>query len=273
MIRALIVLLVLFWLTGTGNAGNADTALKSMDSVQDGRGWEAVGRLHIGDSGFCTASLIGPTTVLTAAHCLYDQASGNRVDDSALEFRAGYRKGRAAAYRGIRRSVVHPEYSYGQPDNAHRVATDIALLELDQPIRKSNVLPFEVQAHVRAGSQVRVVSYARGRAEAPSIQESCRVIGVKERAQVLSCDVDFGSSGAPIFSMEGGRARIVSVVSAKAEMKGEKVALAASVRDGLPEVQRLFAASDGVFHRKKPPVQNISRNTGLAMSGAKFIKP
>lgn len=272
MIRALFIILLLFWLSGVGNAQTADSQLKSMDSVQDGRGWEAVGRLHIGRSGFCTASLISPTTVLTAAHCLFDGA-GRRVADGTLEFRAGYRNGRAAAYRKVRRSVVHPNYSYGAPSSAQRVATDLALIELDQPIRKSNVLPFETQAFVRAGSLVRVVSYARGRAEAPSLQETCRVLGAQEQAQVLSCDVDFGSSGAPIFSMEGQRARIVSVVSAKAEMDGGKVALAASVRDGLPELMKHFAASDGVFKRATAPVQSISRSTGLALSGAKFVKP
>lgn len=273
MIRALLVILMLFWLSGVGNGQTADSGLQSMDSVQDGRGWEAVGRLHIGTSGFCTASLISATTVLTAAHCLFDPATGQRVGDNTLEFRAGYRQGRAAAYRGVRRSVVHPDYSYGAPSSPGRVASDLALIELDQPIRKSNVLPFETQAFVRAGSIVRVVSYARGRAEAPSLQESCRVLGAQDHAQVLSCDVDFGSSGAPIFAMEGQRARIVSVVSAKAEMDGGKVALAASVRDGLPALMKHFAASDGVFSRTMPQVQTINRSTGLALSGAKFVKP
>jgi hypothetical protein len=37
---------------------------------------------------------------------------------------------------------------------------------------------------------------------------------------VLTCDVDFGASGAPIFRMDGSIARIVSVVSAKGELAG-----------------------------------------------------
>lgn len=273
MVRALLVILILFWLTGVGKGQAADSSLQSMETVAQGRGWEAVGRLHIGNRGFCTAALIAPGRVLTAAHCLFDRSTGQRIDDADLEFRAGYRNGRAAAYRKIRRSVVHPDYSYGAPSSAARVASDLALIELDQPIRKSNVLPFETQAFVREGSLVRVVSYARGREEAPSMQETCRVLGSQSAAQVLSCDVDFGASGAPIFSMEGQRARIVSVVSAKAEMDGGKVALAASLREGLPALLRQFESSDGVFRRARKPVDTINRATGLALSGAKFLRP
>ncbi|WP_367153196.1 serine protease, partial [Leisingera sp. F5] len=52
-------------------------------------GWEAVGRLNIGGRAMCTASLIAPDMVLTAAHCMYDIRNGRAVNPRSLKFEAG----------------------------------------------------------------------------------------------------------------------------------------------------------------------------------------
>ena len=59
------------------------------------------------------------------------------------------------------------------------------------------------------------------------------VIARQDGVLVMSCDVDFGASGAPVFSFEGERPRIVSVVSAKARVEGSAVSLGASLADEL----------------------------------------
>lgn len=64
------------------------------------------------------------------------------------------------------------------------------------------------------------------RSEVPSIEKGCAVLSSTVPALILSCDIDFGSSGAPVFSIVDGVARVVSVISAKAELEGHKVALA-----------------------------------------------
>ena len=44
--------------------------LETLSTADASKGWEAVGRINIGRSAFCTGTLISPVLVLTAAHCL-----------------------------------------------------------------------------------------------------------------------------------------------------------------------------------------------------------
>lgn len=242
-----------------GAVAQMPTDLRALATGDDSRGWEAVGRLNLGNKGFCTGTLIAPDLVLTAAHCLYDKETGQRITVEEIEFLAGWRNGRAAAYRGARRAVHHPSYVFGAADRLERVAYDLALIELDQPIRLPSIRPFVVDGDPMLGEQVGVVSYARERSEAPSLQEVCDVLGRQPGVVVLTCNVDFGSSGAPIFAMDGGEPRIVSVVSAKAEVENRAVALGTSLDGPLEAVRAELASS--------------SSRTRIQRNGAKFLRP
>ncbi|MAE89375.1 MAG: trypsin, partial [Pelagibaca sp.] len=86
-----------------------------MQSREDGRPWQAVGRLELAGKAFCTGALIAPDMVLTAAHCLFDAETGARIPADKIQFLAGWRNGRAAAYRRVRRAVAHPSYDFTAP--------------------------------------------------------------------------------------------------------------------------------------------------------------
>ena len=243
-----------------------DSRLQEMQTGDDSRGWEGVGRLDIIGKGFCTAALISEDMILTAAHCVYDN-DGALIAPDRFVFEAGLRNGRAEASRGIKRALAHPDYVHDGPSaDTSEVATDIAILSLDRPIRTGRINPFPVSRKPLRGDQVGIVSYARDRAEAPSLQEVCNVLGRQNGVILMTCEIDYGSSGAPVFMMQNGAAHIVSVVSAMAEVDGARISIGTSLEAPL---NMLLASFNDIPRGTTNNLTSGQRRD----TGAKFVKP
>lgn len=188
-----------------------------------GRDWPAVGRLDLGETGFCTLTLIAPDRALTAAHCLRDgrqQGTGRPL--AALQARFGYDRGQAAAVRGVRAADfprIRAVLPVGPTRELSGIQDDLAVVHLDRPIGAAQVRPLALATRpAHEGQVLAVVSYARGRVEQASLQRDCILVERRpEGALVLDCEVDPGASGSPVLDLGAPEPRIVAVISARAE--------------------------------------------------------
>lgn len=266
MIRFIFTFL---FVTLTATASQAQPAEKRrLTDRDDLYGWEAVGRLDIGDEGFCTGTLIAKDIVLTAAHCALDDATGKPYPPGKVTFRAGLSDGKALAERKVVQIASHPDYVANQPVSAAFVRADVALMRLDEPIPYSIADPFALHSGRVAHNEISVASYGRGRAEAITRQRSCKILRRFEGVISFNCDITFGSSGSAILAKNGPRWQVLSVVSAVGFRGQTKVGYGMELAGIVSELKSVLRRNTP---RPKATIRRLQPGSDRSSSGAKFI--
>ncbi len=258
----------LLCLSVLSTATYAQSAKRKLTDREDLYGWEAIGRLDIGNQGFCTGTLIAQDLVLTAAHCAVDKKTGEPFASGKVTFRAGLSNGKALADREVVQIAVHSDYANHPELSAAAVRSDVALMRLEKPIPYSVADPFALHSGRLAGNEVSIASYGRGRSEAITRERSCRILQRRQGLITFNCDITFGSSGSALLARNGPRWQILSVVSAVGTDGRQKVGFGMELSGIVAELKADLRRD---APQPKATIRRLQVGSGKSSSGAKFI--
>jgi protease YdgD len=176
----------------------------------------------------------------------------------------------------VLQTVADPAYEPRRGTSPQSVRHDAALLQLANAIPAAVAPPFPVATLDQHSHDISIVSYARGRDAALSWQRNCDVIGRDQSLFAFDCDVYFGSSGAPVFDLSAGRARIVSIISAGSRTETGTVSYGMALPGLVSDLQQALRTGRGVTEADKAASGVKARIlTGGAKGngGAKFLQP
>lgn len=169
--------------------------------------WRAIGRLNRVERGHCSATVVGPKLVLTAAHCVWDPLRGRLMALDGLHFVAGWERGDYVFHSIAAKIYISPRWN---PDREHELANeayDWALIELEKdPVPVTGQIPLghydrkSFWTYRKAKTVFVQAGYSGDRGQVLTVDPHCPMWGFAKGIDIAvhQCEAFPGDSGSPI---------------------------------------------------------------------------
>jgi protease YdgD len=210
-----------------------------------GRPWDSIGQVNIGGYralGQCTGTLVRPNLVITAAHCLMNDATGQPHPLRHIHFLAGVRGSKHAAHAKAKcirfltgHTYVPQKSAKGVPLSA--MFQDVAAITLDAGL----VIEPAIVADARPrepGEPLIHAAYPADRRFQLQAHTGCRLLQPNRPVPVWlsDCDTHPASSGGPVFVEENGSLALAAIMvgAGRANTTAIPIATWQELLDGKP---------------------------------------
>jgi protease YdgD len=202
--------------------------------------WRSVGKLQAAAGGLretCTAAVIGPRTVVTAAHCLFNVRSRRYFLPSSVHFLLGLEGSRFTSATIAESFFIAPGYDPEAPDDTR--GNDWALVSLSASMTDPQILGLTPGAPA-PGAAVMVGGYGQDNPNVLTADMACHLTGLlRDRGGhallAHDCRAVRGVSGAPLLFRLGSKWTIsgINVAQTRTGTQGFAVPVEAFAKERL----------------------------------------